>query len=941
MAVYLSPAVFPREIDLSVLPTGVGPLRPVFIGTAKKGPVNTPMFVSNSTQALNTFGEPFPESFLMYAVLHYMEEGNQCYIMRVAVEYDSGQAQELQDIAIDTSGSRIQGWGRIPLFAGIDYGRINLRAVTASKSVTFHAASVDGFDFNDADVSTTDGATDAAASATGTYTGAIDDTFVLVITSAPDLSSGAAAHGAEYEVVRNSDSVVVAEGTLTEPTHNGVTDYISIGDGVSIRLTVTSGVLDVNDTFVWAVHPDNRKFTVAVDGTTGSQYTMPAATYTTVATFVAALNGLLSSEDYTAVSYTGDDEVVIPQLRTDAAGKRIQLVGTKAFALEMGTQQYAWDVPKSYLYGIEDGPYSITSNNNRVKINVIGTEETKEVEFSIPVGTQSAAALATAIDSAGTVAGTTYFESFTLTVPSGEDHVFIVANNDFDVLNMLASYANLKTLRFAEEIGIDYPYKRSYRSFNDSRVSLPASGETTADQPLSCEIDSGSDSCAVDSAYFENIVGWFVAVSPGTWADEFTVSVEVFTDGVGDTAGRYVVTVKDASGAVVDQTQDVSFDKTSARYVGNLFNPGGSLVGTNGNPYLNWEDRPAFLDNDPNLTSFTVRYPSPVLNKGFVGTANGIPLDPSFSSELDSAIIGNPALSTGIFAFQNPETYDINLLCIPGVSSGAVIGQALQMCEARGDVLCLVDPPFGLRPQQVVNWHNGMLLSDMTAAINSSYGALYWGWLRTFDQFNSQEIWVPPSGHVAAVFSRTSRVAEQWYAPAGLRRGRLLTALDVEYSPTQGERDLLYGSGNAVNAIVKFPQDGITIWGQRTLQRSASALDRVGVRMLLIYLKKNLTRVLRNFIFEPNDRVLWAQVDAAVSPFLADVQARRGLTAYKVIVDETNNTPERIDRNELWVSIIIKPTRSVEFVVLNLAVIRTGASFSAEEVLAAAGVVTA
>jgi phage tail sheath protein FI len=200
---------------------------------------------------------------------------------------------------------------------------------------------------------------------------------------------------------------------------------------------------------------------------------------------------------------------------------------------------------------------------------------------------------------------------------------------------------------------------------------------------------------------------------------------------------------------------------------------------------------------------------------------------------------------------------------------------------------------------------------------------------------------VPPSGHIAAVFSRTARDAEQWFAPAGLRRGRLLTALDVEYSPSEGERDVLYGSGNAVNPIVKFPQDGITVWGQRTLQRTDSALDRVSVRMMMTYVKKNLVQLLRNFIFEPNDRVLWRQVSATIEPFLADVQTRRGLDAFRVVVDETNNTPERIDRNELWVSVFLKPTKTVEFVVLNMVVLRTGASFAAEEVLAAGGIVSA
>jgi phage tail sheath protein FI len=260
------------------------------------------------------------------------------------------------------------------------------------------------------------------------------------------------------------------------------------------------------------------------------------------------------------------------------------------------------------------------------------------------------------------------------------------------------------------------------------------------------------------------------------------------------------------------------------------------------------------------------------------------------------------------------------------------------MCEGRGDCLYIVDPPFGLRPQQVVDWHNGMLFSDLRAALNSSYGALYWSWVEIFDQFNGGTIFVPPSGHVAAVYARTARETELWFAPAGLNRGRLLTALDLEFNPTQGERDLLYGFNNAVNPLVNFPQDGITVFGQRTLQRKDSALDRVNVRMLLIALKKALIPLLRNFLFEPNDRVLWRQVQNSIEPTLDDIRARRGLTAYQVIVDERNNTPIRRDRNELWVSVLIKPTRAVEFIVLNLVILRTDQSFAAEEVLAAAGV---
>ena len=951
MAVFLSPGVFPREIDLSVLPTAIGPLRPGFIGTAQKGPLNVPTLATNATQAINIFGNPFPESYLMYNVLAYLEEGNAAFIMRVGVECEEGQSEELSDICIDTSGGRGKGWGRIPLFTGIDFGRINLREVGDGtdnvQSLVFHAASASIITYNDADLSTTDGVTSASGTITGVYTGVVDDSWVMIITSAPNISDGAELAGAGYQIVRNSDGAIVAEGILADSNNDGTSDIIGISDGLSITITVTGGELDENDTFTWNAAPDNRNFSISVDGeVVPTTYTMPSTTYTTVASFIAAANGLLSGENYIFIEFTLDDgETTIPQIRSTIAGERIQLTTTQSFALECGTEQYAWDIPRSYLLGLDPGPYNITTQNNRVKIKVIGEIETTEVEFNIPVGLgQTTESLAIVIDAAGIVASEVVWNAFALTVPGEQTHLVIESSvaRQLDTIQMLSNYSNLRTLRFAEEVNITYPYQRAYRGYNDNRLLLPDSGESTASTPLSCETDPFSSDCAADTAYFASIVGWLVAPSAGTWINGYSVTLSIFTDGVGDVAGRYIVTILDNNNQPIDAIQDVSFDKRETRYIANLINPGTSLGGASGNGWINWEDRPAFLDNNVNIpATFVVRKPSQINGKEFKGMANGIPLDPAYSSELDAAVIGNPAESAGIYAFQNPESIDINLLVIPGFSTGAVIGTALQMCESRGDVLYIVDPPFGLRPQQVVDWHNGMLLSDLKAAVNSSYGALYWGWLRVFDQFSADEIWIPPSGHVAAVFSRTAREAEQWFAPAGLRRGRLLTALDVEYSPTQGERDLLYGSGNAVNPIVKFPQDGITIWGQRTLQRSQTALDRVNVRMLLIFIKKNLIQLLRNFIFEPNDRILWRQVSATIEPFLADIQARRGLTAFRVIIDESNNTPERIDRNELWVSVFLKPTKTVEFIVLNLVVLRTGASFSAEEVLAAGGIVSA
>ena len=958
MAVFLSPGVFPREIDLSLVPTAVGALTPAFIGTAQRGPVQIPTFITNSQQFIDTFGTPFPESYLGYAVMAYFDEGNRAWILRVGVECELGQADALADICIDTSGAREHGWGRIPIFQGIDFGKICTRVISATAPLSFHQALISDVDFNDIYADPVLGACNATLDITDIngYTGAIDDSYTVLITSDVPVSGGSVLDGATYEVQRNSDGAVVLVGTLVESAVPGRSEDIDIGEGVVFAVVVTGTVaLANNDSFTFVVRPDNRTFMISVDrqGTAESEivaapiaYSMAdGSTYTTATDFADAVNAIIpSSEAYLAVAKS-DDTVCF---QTDVAGRNIQLASTEAFTLEIGRQLYDFDVPRSHLMSTNTEPYTITTDNSRISMKVVGQEATTEIQFSVIMGTGlTAAALASSINLGGVSSGDRYWRSFAMNVPGGETQIFIETSPDhqFEQLYMNANTSNLKTLNFAETLGILFPYTRIYRTFSDTRVTLPDAGTVTSSMPLSCEIDPFSDECLADSAYFQNIVGWLVASSAGTWVNSYKVSLQLYAkdQSTGETLpGHFQIVISDTNGLVVENITDVTFDMTQDRYIGNVVNPGSKYGGVNGNSFVNWIPRPTFLGFDPvnDLANYEVRVPGSFNLDTFTGAANGIPTDPSYSSELDRAIIGNPAEESGIYAFGNPELYDITLIIIPGASSGAVIGQALQMCETRGDVLYIVDSPFGLRAQQVVDWHNGILYSDLAQAINSSYGALYHPWLKIFDQFSGQNIFIPPSGHVSSVYARTDRVAEQWFAPAGLNRGHLLTPLDTEVDLTQGERDLMYGFGNAVNPIVNFPQDGITVWGQRTLQRKQSALDRVNVRMLLIYIKKNATEFLRYFIFEPNDQITRAQVVNVSSSFLADIAARRGLQAYNVVCDERNNTAERIDRNELHVAYFLKPTRAAEFIVLNLVVLRTDASFSAAEILAAGGVVS-
>jgi hypothetical protein len=293
---------------------------------------------------------------------------------------------------------------------------------------------------------------------------------------------------------------------------------------------------------------------------------------------------------------------------------------------------------------------------------------------------------------------------------------------------------------------------------------------------------------------------------------------------------------------------------------------------------------------------------------------------------------GTLSQPTGMQLFASPSAVDINLLAAPGWSDGAVAHALIEIAESRGDCMAIIDPPEGLRPSEVVDWHNGTgTYVGQHAAFNSSYAATYWPWVKVYDAYNGEYVLTPPSGHVLAVFAYTDYSAESWFAPAGIQRGRVISGVDVEMGATPGEMDLLYGDGNAVNPIARFNKDGMVVWGQRTLQRASTALDRINVRRLLLYLRKVIATASRYLVFEPNDEKTWRLFGHLVIPFLNDVRQRRGLYDFRVKCDETTNTPAVIDRNEMRAQIFLKPVKAAEFIQVDLVITSTGANF--DEVL--------
>lgn len=308
------------------------------------------------------------------------------------------------------------------------------------------------------------------------------------------------------------------------------------------------------------------------------------------------------------------------------------------------------------------------------------------------------------------------------------------------------------------------------------------------------------------------------------------------------------------------------------------------------------------------------------------GGTDGIPSDPDLQ---DALVIGNPIGFTGLYTLSEPESIEIDLLAAPGRSSTAVVVALIEICrDYRQDCLAIIDPPFGLAVQEIVDWQNGTHPLNLTR-FDSDFAAMYWPWLKMYDVHNRVDVWVPPSGSVMATIARNDQIEAPWWAPAGLTRGIVNNISGVFNQPTAAERDLLYGYRNCVNPILTFNDgSGFYVWGQKTMQRRATALDRINVRRMLFVAEKRIRVAARNILFDQHDSILRQKFVNLARVILEDIQVQRGITAFKIQCDEKLNTPDVIDRNELRARIGIQPTRAAEFIFIEFSVHRTG-SFDA------------
>jgi len=399
---------------------------------------------------------------------------------------------------------------------------------------------------------------------------------------------------------------------------------------------------------------------------------------------------------------------------------------------------------------------------------------------------------------------------------------------------------------------------------------------------------------------------------------------------------------------VLESWTNLSMDPTAPNYVAKVigdqykqYNSGDNqveVVGTypNASRYVYVSSvltpTPFYFDNTGIAKS---QYTSsiPVNASGSFGAATGslfVGGGAKYYDNIKSGVTNIQGLNTASYTnminlMANVDDYRYNVLLTPGLfasegplgSSG--VNTIISNTQNRGDAIYVTD---------LVPYSSSIAATTAAAnAKNSSYAAAYWPWVQTIDPDSAQLVWVPASTMIGGVYAYNDSVSEPWFAPAGINRGGLGTVVRAEKKLSQANRDTLYT--NKVNPIATFPGIGTVVYGQKTLQTAASALDRVNVRRLLISLKSYISQVAQNLVFEQNTIATRNTFLSQVNPYLESVQQRQGLYAFKVIMDSSNNTPDVIDRNQLVGQIYLQPTKTAEFIYLDFNILPTGATFPA------------
>ena len=904
----VSPGVFTRERDLSFLPQGIASIGAAIIGPTLKGPAFVPTIIRNFPEFEEMFGSTDKRFYTPYAVEQYLKSAGTVTIVRVL--NTAGYSVDSLAINIGTTSAASPAVGSVDI-------------TNMSDGDTFTLVGLGGTSFN------------FVASESPSVPDDVGNTFYFVGSSslAATGSTGIVNLAAKMTSVANTIGVTAVRATTF--LHISASDANTAGNSFtftsgSTTTTLTGGAASVAGTTLAVLAPSRGGANGAAD-LEGSTITGNWASASLVLSGSNwGLNGL-TSRTYTFGFDTGStyasyiDDVFSRDAQVQKSGTNtVAAYLYKNFKYEQSGK--VWTTTDDL--SVEDGTLDLSVTYNNAETPSIQSQLVNGSRYSLfkvesrshgsDVNNKFKIAILN-VKKAGTIAGSD-FGSFSLQVrQTGLDDNNQTRDNvleQYDGLN----FDPISPSYFARRIGdryvtIDangkltyngdwpnmskYIYVSNFQAIADNEVPVTVvpMGHAAINNPFGSD-DTGIPTWKIKSDQL-NPNGEFDSNQlyghdfGNIDANEYLAPINSFGDG-----SHLTMSLEDQSGHADASTLGDTFSDASEKITLALshikqrkfvvpFQGGFDSV----NPAA-----PKFVGADITSTN----------TQGF---------DISTSSSG-----GSVAYKKAINAISNPDEFDINMLVTPGVVHGLhskITNHAISKCEARGDTFYIMDAT-----------KYGDTIATATAAVtalDTNYAATYYPWVKIVDRNTSLPVWVPPSVVLPGIIAFTDKVAHEWFAPAGLNRGGLTGVLEAQTRLTHSERDDLYEE--RVNPIASFPGQGVCVWGQKTLQARPSALDRINVRRLLIKLKKFIASSSRYLVFEQNTAGTRNRFLNIVNPFLEGVQANSGLSAFRVVMDDTNNTADVVDRNQLVGQIFIQPTRTAEFIVLDFIVQPTGAAF--------------
>ena len=869
MAQRVSPGIYTDELQLTQVNVAASRTVPCILGGATKGPVDTPTLVTSEQDLIRKFGRPVEGDLGLLTAIEFLKRGDQLVYLRVT---DSAVATAVTNaLGKPTAVAGAKATGSITLTANPQDGD----TVTIDDGPS--AAKVFEFD------------TAIAATGTVTFTGLPSDGETIII------SDGFVARTFEF------DAATAATGSVTITASNAADgDQITLIDAAGrtvifefdnnaaltgdVAVAIGADEDESTANLVQAINDHPTLDIVAVDGGSG-------VTNLTQGTVGTAGNTTITEDgaNISAVSFTGGEN-----LAAGTAGNIAVLIGSDATACATNLAA-AIEAQVGYRLGATSALGVVTLTNE------------------VP-------------GAAGNVSITEGLSNATASGMSGGSDAGVSGSNVAVAIGSTAA-ATATNLRAAinAQSGFNMDALEVLTGANPV-VNLTNTVETAAGNVTVVESTSaarmtvtGMSGGVTPSFGSDTEVLAISAINPGSWFNDVDVVIQPST-AFNASAGSFDILVYapvDNAGTlqVVERFQNLTqTDPLSARYVETVVNEG-----------VRGEVRASTYTSVSALQPYNPNSATLSLGTDTAG-ADGI----TALAAADYVGTTSGATASGLQAARNAELVQFNILAVPGISHSTVITAMLEVATFRDDTVALLDVPFGLTVQQVVDWHNGQAFTvpnSPTSAIDSNAAIIAWPWIRNFSDYLEKNIWLPPSAALLTVFAYGDNNPGPWLAPAGHQRGNIPFGNRLEYSAQQSERDILLGGNNCINPIIEFTDASGTnfvFYGNETCQRASGPLDAIHVKRMVIFAKGEVTRAIRPLHFQPNDARTRRDAEQIITPILEAIQDSRGLERFVVKCDEDNNPAEVRAQKKLVIEVLLKHIDASEIIEVQFALFRTG-----------------